>query len=118
MAILKANSKNSILASIILYTTGGVRSGITEQKLKRSIYYKSKPPFLPRNWEEMLKYYMLCPNGTDEDIAVTQLYIKSYPLEMREGLAALICGKISLGVTKKMAVKTFGEELYESAHIR
>lgn len=118
MAILKANCKNTILASIILYTTGGVKSGITREKLERSIFYISEPSGVPKTWNEMQRYFMLCPTGTDEDIAVTQLYIKNYSKKYRENLSSLICREINLGVTKAMAVKIFGEEIYESTYTR
>lgn len=118
LAILKANKSNHILALIVTYTSGLIKSNITRRKIEQHIFYIHEPPDVPDNWGDMIKYYELNPTGTDEDIAVTQLYIKKYPKQYRESLSAIICGEIDLKITQNMVKEVFGEENYESTHHR
>lgn len=110
LAILKANKSNRMLASIVKYTSGLIKSNITRRKIERHIFYIHEPPDVPDSWNAMMKYYELNPAGTDEDIAVTQLYIKKYPKQYRESLLAIICGEVDLNVTQNMVKEVFGEE--------
>lgn len=116
LAILRANKSFPMFASVLRYTLGLIKSNITKEKIERHIFYIDKPSGVPNNWNDMMMYFELNPTGTDEDVAVTQLYIKKYPIEDREKLTAIISRKIETGVTLNMAVKVFGEEFYEGTY--
>ncbi|MCM1334184.1 MAG: hypothetical protein NC237_03940 [Eubacterium sp.] len=104
-----ANRNNLLFRRLVLVAVGKIKTGMTSEKLEKSIFYRKKPD-IPADVSTMIRYYRANPKGKDEDIAVTQLFLQQCPRTYREFLKRLFCGEMSLDISPSTVQRIFGKK--------
>jgi len=110
-AILLANKADEVLPYIVRYLCGDIVSNIGRHKLEKPVFYRVATCQV-NSIKELLQYYETHPTGDEDDIIVTQDFLRRLPRETREDYKKLICKEISLNCGNSTIQKAYGEEIF------